>query len=231
MKSEKQSYVPSTFLKTLKDLWIKNGAYSDPETYNHVVEKIFKRTTFAKDLVEVIKKENKKEDANTLDLGSGTGAISLELARKNPRMSITSADYSQDMLQKLKQESQNNGFSINTVNIEFNQRFPFEVNSFDIITTANANRYIENMPIFIDEIKRVLKSEGVFIWPILLMDRPQWKRNAGIKQPTSSRKIKKILENSGFEVKREYLKPLFRGIFKGIPIYTIPTYLIIRKSK
>lgn len=202
-----------------------------PKRTTILLKKYLKEQLLLKDLVGVIKKENKKEDASTLDLGSGTGAISLELAKQNPRMSITSADYSPEMLLKLQQESQNNGFSTNTVNIDFNQRFPFADNSFDTITTANANRYIENMPIFIDEIKRVLKNDGVFIWPILLMDRPQWKRNAGMKQPTSSRKIKKILENTGFEVKREYIKPLIRGIFKRIPLYTIPTYLIIHKSQ
>ena len=50
------------------------------------------------ELVEFILSENPKDKLNVLDIGTGSGAIALALAKNRPDWSITAADISQDAL-------------------------------------------------------------------------------------------------------------------------------------
>ena len=51
------------------------------------------------ELVELILAENPKENLKVLDLGTGSGAIALALAKNRPDWTITAADISQDALE------------------------------------------------------------------------------------------------------------------------------------
>ena len=50
------------------------------------------------ELVDLILTENPKKNLKVLDIGTGSGAIALALAKNRPDWTITAADISQDAL-------------------------------------------------------------------------------------------------------------------------------------
>ena len=64
------------------------------------------------DLVELILVENSEENLKVLDIGTGSGAIALALAKNKPVWSVTAADISQDSLDVASENAKNQKFNI-----------------------------------------------------------------------------------------------------------------------
>ena len=64
------------------------------------------------DLVELILAENSEENLKVLDIGTGSGAIALALAKNKPVWSVTAADISQDALDVASENAKNQKFNI-----------------------------------------------------------------------------------------------------------------------
>ena len=64
------------------------------------------------ELVELILAENSEENLKVLDIGTGSGAIALALAKNKPVWSVTAADISQDALDVASENAKNQKFNI-----------------------------------------------------------------------------------------------------------------------
>jgi ubiquinone/menaquinone biosynthesis C-methylase UbiE len=211
---------------------LSSNAYDNPAAYDWIVESFFKRSRLASDIVATTQRylpaATNHYRIRVLDEGTGTGALAIAFAQQG--YDVTAIDIAAGALASLESNAWEKDLSIATSLADFNQPLPYPNGSFDVITTLEANRYIKNLDIFLEEIHRMLKEKGIFVWPIFLTDVPLWKMRAGISQPTFSNALVRRLKKHGFtQVKRETVNSFTRNLRNGVPIYAIPTYLIARK--
>lgn len=122
-----------------------------------------------------------KENLNILDLGAGTGAVSKYLAENlSKSYCITALDISEKMLKKIDNPKIN-------VCVADATKIPFPDNYFDVIVSRQCLHYIKNLDMVICEIKRVLKTNGVFILaqivPSSNKTKNHWKKTVEFRQP------------------------------------------------
>jgi ubiquinone/menaquinone biosynthesis C-methylase UbiE len=96
-----------------------------------------------------------------LDVGCGSGKQCFSFYdRLNGKCEITGGDVSGPLLDKARQIKQEGNANINFMELDFNKRFPFEDNEFDLASCSFAIYYAEDIPFTISEMHRVLKPGG-----------------------------------------------------------------------
>jgi demethylmenaquinone methyltransferase/2-methoxy-6-polyprenyl-1,4-benzoquinol methylase len=99
-----------------------------------------------------------------LDICSGTGEMAATLRKVSSSRRIVSSDFSIDML---RQASMKNEFQSIERTVSDSSRLPFLDDTFDLVTisyaTRNLNSTRKQLITYLKEIKRVLKSDGMFI--------------------------------------------------------------------
>jgi len=102
-----------------------------------------------------------KEGLKILDAACGSGKQCASFyTTLNGNCNITGGDVSQELLEKAKQLSEEKGYEIDFVTLDFNKPFKFENNTFDLISCCFAIYYSEDIPFTIREMHRVLKPGG-----------------------------------------------------------------------
>jgi len=104
-----------------------------------------------------------KENSNVLEIGTGTGIIAFSIFSKVS--SIVATDISEEMIHIAKQKQ--NDLNIDNIDFQvqdsYNLTFPDK--SFDIVVASNLFHLLYEPKKPLDEVKRVLKENGVFIAP------------------------------------------------------------------
>ena len=100
-----------------------------------------------------------KRDEQILDLCCGTGDLSFEILRRQPRCRVTGADFAQPMLEIARSKVLGRKAKIEFVWADA-LNLPFEAASFNAVTVGFGVRNFENTAAGLREIHRVLKPGG-----------------------------------------------------------------------
>jgi len=145
--------------KFIRDMQKRREAIPTPGAifYNAIPAKLLKEAgkKIAQDVTDRI------EDGTLIDLGSGTGYLSIEIARRAPRLKVYGIDLSEKMVEIARKHAEgiaNVRFEIGNV-----AELPFEDNSIDFIISTGTLHHLKRPAKVFDECYRVLKA-GKAAW-------------------------------------------------------------------
>jgi ubiquinone/menaquinone biosynthesis C-methylase UbiE len=102
-----------------------------------------------------------KPGIKILDVGCGSGKQCFGYYDfLKGQADITGGDVSQDLLAQARAENEKRGSGMKFVDLNFNNRFPFEGDQFDLVSCCFAIYYALDVPFTIGEMHRVLKPGG-----------------------------------------------------------------------
>jgi|SRR3989344_2234647 len=197
--------------------------FNNPELYDGIERFwIFRRSQLAEATASFID-EIVAGKSIILDLAAGTGMLTHALQKRGH--CVTGFDLHIAMLKGMKSKSSETNPA--AVVADMNKTFPFGDNSFDVVATLRANRFIQGDS-FYKESHRMLRTNGLFVLPVFPIDRPFWWKEAGVKQHTTAKDIALDLRQIGFsDVQTIPGRTVLHGA--NIPPYYIPTYLVAKK--
>ena len=138
----------------IKDLLRKPEAIPTPGAifYNATVTKVLRKpeTKIANDIVE------KMGNGTILDLGSGTGYLSIEIARRAPNLQVYGIDLSRQMVKIAGRHAK----GVDNARFVFGNaaKLPFKDNSIDLVVSTGASHHWKTPRMVFDECYRVLKT-------------------------------------------------------------------------
>jgi ubiquinone/menaquinone biosynthesis C-methylase UbiE len=101
------------------------------------------------------------QGSTILDVGCGAGKqCFLYYDYTKGKADITGGDVSVELLEKARLENEKRGDPVKFMKLNFNRRFPFEDNRFDLLSSCFAIYYAEDIPFTFREMHRVLKPGG-----------------------------------------------------------------------
>lgn len=102
-----------------------------------------------------------QKGSKILDVGSGAGKQCYSYYDYlHGEADITGGDINQSLLTQARSQNTSTGNRIKFIDLDFNQRFPFEDDQFNLLSCCFAIYYSENIPYTISEMHRVLKPGG-----------------------------------------------------------------------
>jgi ubiquinone/menaquinone biosynthesis C-methylase UbiE len=138
----------------IEDLLRKPEAIPTPGAifYNATVTKVLRKpeTKIVNDIVE------KMGNGTILDLGSGTGYLSIEIARRSPNLQVYGIDLSRQMVKIARRHAK----GVDNARFVFGNaaKLPFKDNSIDLVVSTGASHHWKTPRMVFDECYRVLKT-------------------------------------------------------------------------
>lgn len=105
--------------------------------------------------------ETVSAELHCLDIGCGGGIIAEDLAKFSNN--VSGIDLSEASLNTAKQHAKEAGLKIDYYHGAA-ESLPFEDNSFDLVTCCDVLEHVDDLPLVISEINRVLKPGGTFVF-------------------------------------------------------------------
>ena len=140
--------------RSIKDVLRRNELISTPFAifYNATAAKVLRKpeTKVANDIVA------KMGSGTILDLGSGPGYLSIEIAKRSPSLQVYGIDLSRQMVKIARRHAQgmdNAGFVFGNA-----AKLPFKDNSIDLVISTGALHHWRTPRLVFDECYRVLKT-------------------------------------------------------------------------
>ncbi|MDH4268861.1 MAG: class I SAM-dependent methyltransferase [Dehalococcoidia bacterium] len=140
----------------IKDLLRKPESIPTPGAifYNATVAKVLRQpeTKIANDIVARMGK------GTVLDLGSGTGYLSIEIARRAPGLQVYGVDLSRQMVKIARRH----GRGVDNAQFVFANaaKLPFRDNSIDLVISTGASHHWKTPRLVFAECYRVIKTGG-----------------------------------------------------------------------
>jgi len=138
----------------IKDILRKPEAIPTPGAifYNATVAKVLRKpeTKIANDIVE------KMGNGTILDLGSGTGYLSIEIAKRSPGLQVYGIDLGRQMVKIARRHAK----GVDNARFVFGNvaKLPFRDNSIDLVVSTGASHHWKTPRMVFDECYRVLKA-------------------------------------------------------------------------
>ena len=178
----------------------------------------------------------KNKKLKVLDIGCGTGELTLEVKKFLPNSIITACDIDSISLNKFKPNAQKQGITLKQVDA---QALPFINNSFDFVAMFDVLEHVKDPDKVIDEIKRVLARRGVFHlvvpcegdlmtidgWLKLVFSLNLKKKPIGHIQQFTRSDILKILKKNDFTILRTTHSYYFIYQFTSFIYYLLVNFL------
>jgi ubiquinone/menaquinone biosynthesis C-methylase UbiE len=142
--------------KFIKDLLRKPEAIPTPGAiiYGATVTRVLRKpeTKIANDIVEKVGK------GTILDLGSGPGFLSTEIARKSPGLRVCGIDLSRQMVKIATRHAR----GVDNAQYVFGNaaRLPFKDSSIDLVVSTGVFHHLKTPRLVFEECYRVLKAGG-----------------------------------------------------------------------
>lgn len=213
--------------------------YRDPELYDRGAHShLYRRDNLARGVADITEAHLPRgRDTSILDIGAGTGILSLELAGRNH--SVTALDLFQPQLTRLREKAAVADLSplIKPIQADMNNSLPFVDDSFASVVSLRATRYIRNFNGWVNEVYRVLEPGASFVLPVFAIDIIPWKRNSdkGIRQPTTHQNVMDVIIDAGFEINEaasvRYTNAVDMNLGqRDVPLYYRPDFVVATAS-
>jgi len=99
-----------------------------------------------------------------LDVGTGTGLLAIEFAKRVPGVKVVGLDLSDVALELARDNAQESKMSLRvSFKVGDAEDMPFEDGTFDLVISSNTLHLIRDPIGMFDEIQRVLKPKGRFL--------------------------------------------------------------------
>ncbi len=144
-------------------------------------------------------------DMQVLEVGTGTGLVAKEISDKVK--SVEATDFSEEMIAVAKSAEYASNINFSCADI-FD--LPFENHQFDTVIASNIFHIISQPEKALQEIKRVLKPEGLLIAPVVLWKGLSFfgriqkflmkKKNFPLQTEWSETTYKNFINNNGFTI-------------------------------